>query len=110
HRAAARLLLDRTQVTVARHRRRTVGFIALKDGAVQSLYLTRPARGQGIGRSLLDHAKSRHHRLELWTFQANTNARRFYARHGFYENRLTNGEGNDQNLPDVHLVWARSMA
>jgi len=110
HRDDARLLLDRTEVTVARHRRRAIGFIALNNGAVQSLYLATAMRGLGIGRLLLDHAKSRHSRLELWTYQANARARRFYARHGFYENRLSNGEGNDQKLPDVHMVWARSIA
>ena len=109
-RANARLLLDRTEVTVARHCRHTIGFIAVRCGTVHSLDLAPSARGQGIGRHLLDHAKARHRRLDLWTFQANTAARRFYARQGFYQNRLTNGEGNDETLPDVHLVWARGMA
>ena len=107
HRADARLLIDRTEVTVARYRRDVVGFIAMQDGAVQSLYLARPARGQGIGQHFLDLAKARADRLELWTYQANMAARRFYARQGFYEHRLTNGEDNDQNLPDVHMVWSR---
>ena len=108
--AHALLLLDRTEVTVARARRRIVGFMATRDASVHALYLAPQARGQGIGRHLLDHAKERHRRLDLWTFQANTAARRFYVGQGFYENRLTNGEGNDENLPDVHLVWARGMA
>ena len=109
-RAQARLLLDRTEVTLARCAHCPVGFIALRHGTIHSLYLAPQARGQGIGRHLLDHAKARHRRLDLWTHQANSGARSFYARQGFYENRLTNGEGNDENLPDVHLVWARGMA
>lgn len=111
-RVQACLLLDRTEVTLARHRHRhrPVGFIALRHGIIHSLYLAPPARGQGIGRRLLDLAKARHRRLDLWTHQANTGARNFYAQQGFYENRLTNGEANDEKLPDVHLVWARGMA
>ncbi len=108
HRAAARLLLSRTTVTVVRRRRRVLGFIAVSGRSVQSLYLAPEARGQDLGRRLLEAAKTRASRLELWTHQANAPARRFYARQGFYENRLTNGEANDDNMPDVHLVWARA--
>ena len=108
-RAHARLLLERTEVTVARARRHVVGFMALRDRSIHSLYLAPDIRGQGIGQHLVEGAKARHRRLDLWTFQANTPARRFYARQGFYEARLTNGEGNDEKLPDVQMVWARGM-
>lgn len=109
-RAAARLLLRRTEVTIARRPFRVLGFIALSGKIVQALYLAPEAVGQGLGRSLIDHAKARTDRLELWTHQANSAARRFYLRQGFYENRLTNGEDNDERQPDVHLVWARGTA
>ena len=53
-------------------------------------------------------AKARSPRLELWTFQANTRARAFYAREGFAEVKLTDGQGNDEELPDVRMVWNRN--
>lgn len=109
-RAAARLLLRRTEVTLARRRFRVLGFIALSGKIVQALYLAPEAVGQGLGRSLIEHAKARTDRLELWTHQANSAARGFYVKQGFYEKRLTNGEDNDDRLPDVHLVWARGTA
>ncbi len=95
---------------MVRSRRHVLGFIARSGASIQSLYLAPQARGQGLGRRLLDHAKAGADRLDLWTHQANREARAFYARQGFFENRLTNGEGNDEKLPDVHLIWAKGMA
>lgn len=108
-RAHARLLLDETEVTVACKGRSVMGFMALRDTSIHSLYLAPDLRGQGIGRRFVDEAKTRHCCLDLWTFQANLRARRFYASQGFYATRLTNGEGNDEKLPDVQMVWTRGM-
>ncbi len=82
------------------------GFIGLDPDTqfVTTLYTARP--GQGIGKRLLDHAKTLHDRLELWTFQANDGARRFYKREGFAEVELTDGD-NEEGLPDVRLTWER---
>jgi GNAT superfamily N-acetyltransferase len=44
-------------------------------------------------------------RLTL-SFQANTRARAFYAREGFREVRMTDGD-NEEGLPDVLLEWVR---
>ncbi|MDJ0639200.1 MAG: hypothetical protein QNJ20_10215 [Paracoccaceae bacterium] len=82
------------------------GFMALDRQAacVTALYTSNPGRGHG--KRLLDHAKSGRNRLELWTFQANGGARRFYAREGFREVKETAGE-NEEGLPDVLLRWDR---
>ena len=53
-------------------------------------------------------AKDRSDRLELWCFQRNEAARRFYAREGFAEVEWTEGADNDEGLPDVRLVWQAS--
>ena len=45
-------------------------------------------------------------RLELWTFQANHGALRFYVREGFTEGQRTDC-ANDEGLADVNLVWER---
>lgn len=82
------------------------GFMALDsgEGVVTALYVART--GQGLGRILLDHAKRGRDALDLWTFQANEGARRFYAREGFIEVRRTDGD-NEEGLPDVLLRWER---
>jgi GNAT superfamily N-acetyltransferase len=86
-----------------------VGFMAMDVSApvVTALYVSRP--GHGLGRRLIEVAKSRRDRLDLWTFQANLDARRFYAREGFREVRRTEGE-NEEGLPDILLRWTRAGA
>ena len=81
------------------------GFMAVEGGVVRALYLEPSARGLGLGKALLDDAKGRAGRLELYTFEANAGARRFYAREGFREVRF--GAENEEGLPDVFLVWQR---
>ncbi len=98
-------MIARFEVIVARGWRGPCGFIVLDGAAVHALYLARRARGRGIGRLLLDAAKARSARLDLWCFQANTGARRFYAREGFAEVEWSDGAGNDEGLPDVRLTW-----
>jgi GNAT superfamily N-acetyltransferase len=99
-------LIDRGWVTVAQQGDRIAGFLACHDGWVHALYLAPRFRGRGLGKALLDHAKSRHSQLDLWTFQANGSAQRFYLREGFRETARTDGADNDENLPDIHYVWA----
>jgi GNAT superfamily N-acetyltransferase len=86
------------------------GFIARDGSVIYALYVHPRARGQGTGRRLVDEAKAATDRLELWTAQANTAARRFYRAQGFVEVAATDGQGNDENLPDVLCVWQRSAA
>lgn len=83
------------------------GFLARKGAEIDALYLCPDVRGQGHGSALLDRAKQGRDQLELWTFQANTNAIAFYLREGFAEDRGTDGLGNAEKLPDLRLIWTR---
>ena len=80
------------------------GFLALKGNTISALYVAERARRQGAGRALLNAAKARQIRLQLWTFEANDSARRFYRREGFHEIRRTAGD-NEEGLPDILLGW-----
>lgn len=82
------------------------GFVVQEKSWINCLYLTPEARGKGIGKMLLDKAKKDHSEgLQLWTFQENTGAQRFYQREGFHEAERTDGVGNEENLPDIRYVW-----
>ncbi len=85
-----------------------VAYMSLDTEAdmVMALYAAKP--GQGMGKALLDHAKAGRSSLELWTFQANEDARRFYAREGFREVEETSGD-NEEGLPDVRLRWESAI-
>ena len=77
-----------------------LGFIALdtENAFVTELDFAQP--GHGTGRSLLDHAKFRSRKLDLWTFVANNYARRFYEGEGFTEVSQID-RNNKEGLPDV---------
>ena len=106
----AELLKNVGEVTVATEGPggKVLGFIARQDEDIQALYVASDARGRGVGKALLDHLKRRHGRLVLWTFQANEGARRFYGREGFREAVFTDGQGNDEKLPDLQMIWERA--
>ena len=58
--------------------------------------------GRGLGSRLLAHALATlAPPVRLYTFQANTGARRFYERHGFAAMAFTDGQGNEEQCPDV---------
>ncbi|MDP9464580.1 MAG: GNAT family N-acetyltransferase, partial [Actinomycetota bacterium] len=42
--------------------------------------------------------------LQLWTFESNDRARRFYERHGFTAVEFTDGAGNEERWPDVRYA------
>ena len=92
--------------------RRALAVMVLDGSWVDQLYVDPVAQGEGIGRRLLEHAQALDTtgELQLWTFQANDRARRFYARNGFVEVELTDGAGNEERQPDVRLVWRRSAS
>jgi len=99
-------LIDTCDVITLRDRRGLQGFLARDGAMIHGLYLTPGARGKGLGKRLLEIAKSRSDHLELWSFQANAGARAFYGREGFDEVELTDGAGNDEKVPDVRLIWS----
>lgn len=103
-------LIRESDVVTLRTWRGPVAFLARRDTEIHALYVAPGARGQGLGKRLLDEAKARSDRLTLWTAQANDGARRFYAREGFHAVRLGRGEGNDAELPDMRLAWQREEA
>lgn len=95
-------VFPRQSVTVAEAKGAVVGFLARDGDWVTSLYVGRP--GIGIGAALLTEAKAAQASLHLWTFQANTGARRFYQREGLVEGRRSAAD-NDEKLPDIEYLW-----
>ena len=85
---------------------RVVGLMALSDRMVEQLYVAPRWIGRGLGSRFIELAKARRPGgLELWSFQANHRARRFYERKGFIEVETTDGGRNEERQPDVRYAW-----
>jgi putative acetyltransferase len=82
-----------------------VGFAAVSEGWLDHLYVDPAWHGRGIGSALLQMAKDGNAQLDLWTFQANVQARRFYEHRGFRLVELTDGSANEEETPDAHYRW-----
>jgi GNAT superfamily N-acetyltransferase len=86
---------------------RVLGFVAVGEVMVDHLYVEPGEHGRGIGTALLARAKERRpQRLQLWTFQQNDRARRFYEHHGFRVVTMTDGSANEERTPDVFYEWS----
>ncbi|MCC8943416.1 GNAT family N-acetyltransferase [Bradyrhizobium sp. Arg68] len=84
------------------------GVIAFHDDWIEQLYVLPAAQGRGVGSALLQLAQQGADRLQLWTFQRNAQARRFYEARGFVLVEETDGSRNEEREPDARYVWTRS--
>jgi ribosomal protein S18 acetylase RimI-like enzyme len=87
-----------------------VAIIAFREGWIDQLYVLPTAQRRGIGTALLDVARSKLARLELWTFQRNAQARRFYESRGFVLVEETDGARNEEREPDARYLWSRDQS
>jgi GNAT superfamily N-acetyltransferase len=85
---------------------RVVAMMVLDEAGIGHLYVDPPSHSLGIGSRLVELAKQRRPGgLELYTFQVNKRARRFYEWHGFAVVTLGDGSGNEERQPDVLYRW-----
>jgi GNAT superfamily N-acetyltransferase len=86
---------------------RIAGLASIDGHRLDHLYVHPARRNEGIGLMLLDRVKAqRPNGFDLWTFQANKGARRFYERHGLEAVERTDGSRNEERLPDVRYAWS----
>lgn len=103
-------LLVKEHVIVAEEKGIIIGMMSLKNndgqGWISQLYITPDAVGHGVGTIMIKEAKSiLGSPIQLYTFQENMGARRFYERHGFIAISFDDGSGNEENCPAVLYEW-----
>lgn len=105
----ANIILTECVVTLAEHEGSIISFLARERDEVRLLHTHPDHIGKGAGSLLLNAAQSVGlPTLQLWCFQANTRARKFYERHGFHPVEFTDGARNEEKTPDVRYRWQKT--
>jgi GNAT superfamily N-acetyltransferase len=98
-------LMAENQVWVAEADGEVVGYIAFNDVWLSHLMVDPDHQGRGHGATLLARAIADRRERQLWTYQKNTRARRFYEARGWELVELTDGQGNEHGEPEVRYAW-----
>jgi putative acetyltransferase len=101
-------LFNRCELWGAFAQAEMIGMIAFRQDWIDQLYVLPQAQGRGVGTRLLQVAKRAYARLDLWTFQRNAPARRFYKARGFTMIEQADGAQNEEREPDVLYRWTRN--
>ena len=91
--------------TKTRPPRQIDGFIGLTENHIEGIFVAKAARSKGIGKALLDYAKSRRPRLDLSVYQKNERALAFYQREQFTVQ--SEGIDEDTNEAELQMLWSR---
>ena len=81
------------------------GFIGLTENHIEGFFVAKAARSKGIGKALLDYAKSRKPCLTLSVCQKNQRALAFYRREQFVVQ--SEGIDEDTNEAEIQMLWTR---
>ena len=81
------------------------GFIGLTENHIEGIFVAKAARSKGIGKALLDYAKSRKPCLTLGVYQKNERALAFYQREQFVVH--SEGIDEDTNEAEIQMLWTR---
>ena len=77
------------------------GLIRIVGKEVVELYVEHFFQGQGIGAKLIEFAKKEQDAKILWVLEKNTDAIRFYEKHGFH---LTENRVFDEGTPEYKVL------
>ena len=100
-------LFPANEIWVADEGGALIGYAARGGGWLNQLYVHPGHQGRGVGDTLLATTMDGVDTLQLWAFQQNTRARRFYEKRGFVLAELTDGSGNEEKTPDARYEWRR---
>ena len=81
------------------------GFIGLTENHIEGIFVAKAVRSKGIGKALLEYAKSRKPCLTRSVYQKNEQALAFYRREQFTVQ--SEGIDEDTNEAEIQMLWMR---
>ena len=81
------------------------GFIGLTENHIEGIFVAESARSKGVGKSLLEYAKSCKPYLTLSVYQKNERALAFYRREKFVVQ--SEGIDEDTNEAEIQMFWTQ---
>ena len=81
------------------------GFIGLTENHIEGIFVAKAAHSKGIGKALLEYAKSRKPYLTLSVYQKNERALAFYRREQFIVQ--SKGIDEDTNEAEIQMRWTQ---
>ena len=103
-------MVPERETWVAEDAGRIVAVLTLHDADLDQFYVAPTEQRRGVGDAMLAHAKRlRPAGLQLWAFQRNAPARRFYETRGFVAKKFTDGATNMEREADVLYEWKREQ-
>lgn len=102
---AVKQMIPQAEVYVYENESKIEGFIGLNGYFIEGLFVRSDEQSKGIGKQLLDFAKTKKGRLSLSVYQKNARAVRFYQREGF----AVQAEGKEENTgeKEYSMRWNR---
>lgn len=83
-----------------------LGFVGLNENHVEMLFIEPGLRGNGIGRTLLDHARRSRSQMSVDVNEQNPDAVGFYLHYGFIQTGRSPLDGEGRPFPLLHLSLA----
>jgi len=81
----------------------TVGFMGMTENGIDALFIDRTRRGSGIGRLMIDYARSLHPVLTVDVNEQNAQAVGFCERMGFVRTGRSPVDGQGRPYPLIHM-------
>ncbi|WP_018885441.1 GNAT family N-acetyltransferase [Paenibacillus massiliensis] len=102
---AVKEILPQSEVYVYEQGDEILGFVGLSDNYIAGIFVSTISQSKGIGRELLNYAKSIKTELSLSVYQKNERAIKFYQRESF----IIEAEKIDENTGEQEflMLWER---
>lgn len=91
-----------SQVYIYEEKSGVAGFYALHEDKLAAIFVAPDKQGKGIGKSLIEHAKTQRERMTLTVYKSNSASVEFYLSQGF----LIVGQSRDENTGHAEYIMS----